>query len=109
ARLGEGEAGEVHRILREMTARLRGHSDSIRQTLITMAEMELIFAKGRFAGEFDCVVPRFGDRLYLKDARHPLLQDVLRRRHRSAVPISLELTKDQRTLLINRPNTGRKT
>ncbi len=108
-RLAEEEGREVHRILREMTDRLRGYSDSIRQTLVTMAELELIFAKGRFAGEFDCVVPRFGDRLYLKDARHPLLQDVLRRRQRSAVPISLELTKDQRTLLISGPNTGGKT
>jgi DNA mismatch repair protein MutS2 len=108
-RLTEEEMREVHRILVEMTGRLRGYSDSIRQTLATMAELELIFAKGRFAAEFDCVVPRFGDRLLLKDARHPLLQDVLRRRHRSAVPISLELTKDRRTLLISGPNTGGKT
>jgi DNA mismatch repair protein MutS2 len=109
ARLSDEEAREVHRILLEMTDRLRGYSDSIRQTLVTMAELELIFAKARFAGEFDCVVPRFGDRLLLKDARHPLLQDVLRRRHRSAVPISLELTRTTRTLLISGPNTGGKT
>jgi DNA mismatch repair protein MutS2 len=108
-RLSEEEAREVHRILLEMTDRLRGYSESIRRTLVTMAELELIFAKGKFAGEFDCVVPQFGDRLYLKAARHPLLEDVFRRRHRSAVPITLELTKDQRTLLISGPNTGGKT
>jgi DNA mismatch repair protein MutS2 len=108
-RLSEEEGREVHRILLEMTDRLRGYSDSIRLTLVTMAELELIFAKARFAAEFDCVVPRFGDRLLLKEARHPLLQDVLRRRHKSAVPISLELTKDRRTLLISGPNTGGKT
>lgn len=108
-RLTEEEAREVHRILLEMTDRLRGYGDSIRQTLLTMADLELIFAKGRFAAEFDCVVPRFGERLLLKDARHPLLQDVLKRRHKSAVPISLELTRDRRTLLISGPNTGGKT
>src|SRR4051794_2256439 len=108
-RLSEEEAREVHRILLEMTAHLRGYSDSIRQTLVTMAELELIFAKAKLAGEFDCVVPRFGDRLLLKEARHPLLHDVLRRRHKSVVPISLELTKDRRTLLISGPNTGGKT
>ena len=108
-RLAEEEAREVHRILREMTERLRGYSDSIRQTLATMAELELIFAKARFAAEFDCVIPRFGERLLLKDARHPLLEDVLRRRHKAAVPISLELNRDQRTLLISGPNTGGKT
>src|SRR5579871_2386823 len=108
-RLSEEELREVHRILLEMTDRLRGYGDSIRQTLVTMAELELIFAKARFAVEFNCVVPRFGSRLFLKDARHPLLEDVLRRRHKSAVPISLELTREQRTLLISGPNTGGKT
>jgi len=108
-RLAEEEAREVHRILREMTERLRGYSDSIRQTLVTMAELELIFAKARFAVEFDCVIPSFGERLLLKDARHPLLEDVLRRRHKKPVPISLELTREQRTLLISGPNTGGKT
>ena len=108
-RLTEEEAREVHRILLEMTDRLRAHGDSIRQTLITIAELELVFGKGRFALDFDCVIPRFGERLALKDARHPLLQDVLRRRHKTSVPISLELTRDRRTLLISGPNTGGKT
>src|SRR5262249_41905637 len=108
-RLTEEESREVHRILLEMTDRLRGYSDSIRQTLVTMAELELIAAKGRFAAEFDCSIPRFGERLLLRDARHPLLEDVLRRRHKSAVPVSLELNQQQRTLLISGPNTGGKT
>ncbi len=108
-RLTEEEEREVRRILLEITDRLRGYSDSIRQALVTMAELELTFAKARFATEFDCVIPRFGERLMLRDARHPLLEDVLRRRHKSAVPIGLELTKDRRTLLISGPNTGGKT
>jgi len=108
-RLFEEEAREVHRILLEMTARLRGHADSIRQTLATMADLELVFAKGRFAQEFDCAIPRFGARLLLRDARHPLLEDVLKRRGKKAVPVSLELTGERRTLLISGPNTGGKT
>jgi len=108
-RLSEEEAREVHRILLEMTDRLRGHADSIRQTLVTMGELELIFAKARFALEFDCSIPRFGERLLLRDARHPLLEDVLRRRHKKAVPIGLELSRERRTLLISGPNTGGKT
>jgi DNA mismatch repair protein MutS2 len=108
-RLAEEEEREVRRILLEITDRLRGYSESIRQTLVTMAELELIFAKARFGTEFDCVIPSFGERLLLRDARHPLLEDVLRRRRKSAVPISLELTKERRTLLISGPNTGGKT
>ena len=108
-RLTEEEMREVHRVLLEMTDRLRAYGDSIRQTLVTMAELELIFGKAKFANDFDCVIPRFGERLYLKEARHPLLADVLRRRRKSPVPISLELTRDRRTLLISGPNTGGKT
>ncbi len=108
-RLTEEEMREVHRILVEITDRLRGYGDSIRQTQITMAELELVFAKGKFAAEFDCTKPRFGDRLLLRDARHPLLEDVLRKRRKEVVPISLELNPDRRTLLISGPNTGGKT
>lgn len=108
-RLAEEEAREVHRILLEMTDRLRGYGDSIRQTLATMAELDLIFAKARFAAEFQCVIPRFGERLWLNEARHPLLEDVRRRRHQKTVPLTLELTRERSTLLISGPNTGGKT
>ena len=112
-RLTEEEMREVHRILRELTERLRGYSDSIRQTLETMGELDLIFAKGRFAMDFDCVKPRFSPenapRLVIKDARHPLLEDVLRRRRLAIVPVSIELDAEHRTLLISGPNTGGKT
>ena len=108
-RLTEDEFREVHRILVEITSRLRGYGDSIRQTLITMAELELIFGKARFATDFGCTIPRFGDRLLLRDARHPLLEDVMRKRRKEVVPIGLELNHDRRTLLISGPNTGGKT
>ena len=112
-RLSEEELREVHRILRELTKRLRGYADSILSTLVTMGKLDLIFAKAKFATEFDCVRPRFSSdnarRLLVKDARHPLLEDVLRRQQKRAVPISLQLDAGCRTLLISGPNTGGKT
>lgn len=108
-RLTEEEAQEVHRILRELTGRLRGYAESIRQTMATLGELEMIFAKARFATDFDCAIPRFGARLLLRDARHPLLEDVLRRQRKAVVPISMELDERCKTLLISGPNTGGKT
>ncbi|MBI1789194.1 MAG: endonuclease MutS2, partial [Acidobacteria bacterium] len=112
-RLAEEEMRECHRILREFTERLRGYSESIRQTLAAMGVLELAFAKARFAVEFDCVIPRFSAppsrRFLLKDARHPLLEDVLRKRRRKPVPATIEMEQDRRTLLISGPNTGGKT
>ncbi len=108
-RLGEEEAREVLRILRELTGRLRLYGDSIRTAASIMAALDLIFAKGKFAIEFDCVIPKFSDRLHLENARHPLLVDVLRKTKRRVVPFSLTLDRDCRTLLISGPNTGGKT
>src|SRR6185436_5573444 len=42
-RLADEEMQEVHRILVEMTSRLRADGESIRRTLATMGELDLIF------------------------------------------------------------------
>ena len=112
-RLTEEEAREVHRILREFTARLRTHAPAIASTTKALARLELIFAKAEFAREFRCVVPRISPddrrRLSLREARHPLLEDILRKQQKAVVPITFDLDDDQRTLLISGPNTGGKT
>jgi len=112
-RLAEEEMREVHRILLEMTAYLRSALPEIQATLTELGELEWLFAKARFALDFDCAIPAFSPpgerRLALQSARHPLLEDVLRRQHRKIVPISLELDDNCRTLLISGPNTGGKT
>lgn len=112
-RLVEEELREVHRILRELTSRLRAHGEDIREAALVLAELDLAFARAHFARDFGCVVPSFspGDqpRLMLESARHPLLEDLLRRQRKRVVPVSLELHAGQRTLLISGPNTGGKT
>jgi DNA mismatch repair protein MutS2 len=112
-RLQEEELREVWRILRELTDRLRIYADPIGAAAGIIAALDLIFAKGKFGVDFDCVIPKFSaleDRtLEVENARHPLLMDVLRRRKRSPVPFTLRLDKDCRTLLISGPNTGGKT
>jgi len=108
-RLQEEEAREVFRILKELTARLRVHAAEIRAATGVMAALDLIFAKARFATDFDCAVPVFGERLRLENARHPLLIDVMRKSKGRVVPFTLTLDQSCRTLLISGPNTGGKT
>jgi len=112
-RLREQESREVHRILEEMTERVRQVAGDIRETDGILGRLELLFAKARFAADFDCVVPSFSPpaapRLALAGARHPLLVDVLRRQRKSVVPLTLTLEGSTRTLLISGPNTGGKT
>jgi DNA mismatch repair protein MutS2 len=112
-RLREEEQREVLRILRELTELLRAHADEIQASVDAIGFLELLFAKAEFAVDFNCVIPRFSSdshrRLVLKGARHPLLEDVLRRQQKQVVPIALELDEEHRTLLISGPNTGGKT
>jgi DNA mismatch repair protein MutS2 len=112
-RLREEEAREVHRILREITSRLRAHYADIQSALATVSVLDLLFAKVSFASDFDCAIPRFSPDhsrcIQLRQGRHPLLQDVLRKQRRSIVPVSLTLDPLQRILLISGPNTGGKT
>ncbi len=112
-RLTEEELREVHRILLEYTQRLRDYAEAIDRTMRILGELEILFAKATFAVEFGCKIPRFSPpgarRLALRDARHPLLEDVLHRQRKAVVPFSLVLEGETRTLLISGPNSGGKT
>jgi DNA mismatch repair protein MutS2 len=112
-RLRDEEQHEVQRILRELTELLRAHSGAIRETVRVLGELDLLFAKANFAVDFGCTIPSFtaawDRRLVLEKARHPLLEDVLRRQRKQVKPLSLTLDEKQRTLLISGPNTGGKT
>ena len=54
-RLLDEEQAEVHRILLEMTARLGEQADALAHAVEVLSELELQFAKARFAEEYDFV------------------------------------------------------
>jgi len=121
--LAEEEAEEIARILAELTDKLRGNLGPLRFAVETIAELDSVFARARFARDFDCTLPQFtnetpladsspGDdepSLELKDARHPVLADTLRSHGRAVVPMTLALGGPKTVLVISGPNTGGKT
>jgi DNA mismatch repair protein MutS2 len=109
--LAEDEAAEIARILRELTERLQAFRGPLESAAATIAELDSVFARARFARDFDAAVPQFSnaDRLHLEDARHPVLEDKLKRENRVIVPMSLSLGGEERVLVISGPNTGGKT
>src|SRR6185312_29975 len=58
-RLLEDEQAEIHRILLEMTGRVGEYADSLAKAVEILGELELQFAKARFAQDYDCVAVRF--------------------------------------------------
>ena len=134
-RLMEEEQAEVRRILLEMTRRISEQSAEIASAQDILAELELQFAKARFADDYECVAPVFASptevapplslpvlerqgadhstqrrsALILRDARHPLLERKLKAQKSAPVPVSVELEGERRELIITGPNTGGKT
>jgi DNA mismatch repair protein MutS2 len=109
--LAEDEAAEIFRILKELTERLRGRMGPVQAAAGTIAELDSVFARGRFARDFDACLPEFSDagELQLEAVRHPVLEDKLRRENRAIVPMTLALGDEERVLVISGPNTGGKT
>ncbi len=109
--LAEDEAAEIFRILKELTERLQRVSGSLQAAAQTIAEFDSIFARGRFAKDFDACIPEFTEatEMRLEGARHPVLEDKLKRENRAVVPMSLTMSGEERLLVISGPNTGGKT
>jgi DNA mismatch repair protein MutS2 len=92
-----------------------------------LGELELQFAKARFAEDYNCVAVKLSQgqegsrgnsrpplsaseaRLSLNNARHPLLERNLKLKGAAVVPVSVELEGSRRQLVITGPNTGGKT
>ncbi len=113
-RLLDEEQAEVHRVLLEMTRQIGENADAILAAADILAELELQFAKARFAEDYNCVAVSFSGtsseaRLLLHRARHPLLERNLKLKNGKIVPITIELEGEHRQLVITGPNTGGKT
>ncbi len=111
-RLFDEELSEIHRILLEMTRQIGQNSEAIHFAVEILSELELQFAKARFAEDYECVPVKFyqGDGAFiLRNARHPLLERNLKARGAHVVPVTVELEGKRRQLVITGPNTGGKT
>jgi DNA mismatch repair protein MutS2 len=112
-RLLDEEQAETHRILLEMARRIGEEAEGILVSADVLSELELQFAKARFAEEYNCVAVQLSaetpGRMILRDARHPLLERNLKLKGVAVVPASVEFEGERRQLVITGPNTGGKT
>ncbi|NLE44994.1 MAG: endonuclease MutS2 [Chloroflexi bacterium] len=116
------EQQEIERILAHLSALIAEKASGILQTVETIAELDLHFAKARYAEELGAVQPEIvpfrrmqttasngdgyrhpGSTVKLMGARHPLLDP------HKVVPIDVVLDEETSMLIITGPNTGGKT
>lgn len=99
------EQEEIDRILAELSSEVATFAPNIMQSYDATVSLCLIFAKSSLAFEMRACKPNLNDegRIYLKNARHPLLDK------KTVVPVTIPLGDEFDTLIITGPNTGGKT
>lgn len=99
------ELEEIARILEELSAEVADFADVIHKSYEAVINLDLIFAKARYAFKIGGSVPKLNNNgeIYLKRARHPLINQ------KKVVPVTVSLGKEYDTLVITGPNTGGKT
>jgi DNA mismatch repair protein MutS2 len=121
--LKANEEREVNRILRRLSAEVGRVARPLNTAVEVMAQLDLITAKARFSRDYRMFCPDVNaeGRLWLRQARHPLLEHLFRTEpappepepgaigNRQVVPIDIRLGYTFNLLVITGPNTGGKT
>ena len=109
------EEREVQRILAELSNLVAEEGEFIQRTVEALAQLDLAFAKARYAEEMNAVEPKLvafkkvagglhpGSTIQLIKARHPLIDPA------KVVPIDVYLDDEYFIVVITGPNTGGKT
>ena len=104
------ERREIVRILTRFTDAIRPDLPDILRSGDFLTTMDFIRAKARYALANDCTMPivERAPQIGLKNARHTLLAQTLRREGKPIVPLELTLTPQKHILVISGPNAGGK-
>ncbi len=98
------EITEVYIILSRLTGIVYDQLDSIKRNMDILAEFDFLIAKGKYSRAMNGIQPQLNDYgyIHIKEGKHPLLEG-------EVVPLTMEIGKKFRTLIITGPNAGGKT
>ncbi|EPY6472846.1 endonuclease MutS2 [Clostridium sporogenes] len=99
------EKAEIERILSVLSSKINANITGVKTDANIVWELDFIFAKAKFASEYNCTCPTINDEgiVDIIEGRHPLIA------RREVVPISVKLGDEFTSLMITGPNTGGKT
>ena len=109
--LGYQEQREVHRILTQLSDRVRINLNELERGANFLPKLDFIKAKAKFAHQFGACIPilKKTPGMELIKAVHPLLWKVNQEQQKAVVPLDLHLShQEHRFLIISGPNAGGK-
>ncbi|GHV57848.1 endonuclease MutS2 [Bacteroidia bacterium] len=104
------EKREIVRILTAFTHQIRPEIPEIFNSYRFLAEIDFIRAKALFALDIDAILPVIENKQQIDWIRaiHPLLYLSHKKQNKPVIPLDIELTGNQRILVISGPNAGGK-
>ncbi|MBF6608602.1 MAG: DNA mismatch repair protein MutS [Flavobacterium sp.] len=105
------EKEEIRRILKQLSNKIRPYLPLLVQYQDYLGDIDVIAAKAKYANKINGIMPTISDerRLYFRDAYHPILYLTNKAKKEKTYPQTLELTQDNRIIVISGPNAGGKT
>ena len=99
------ESAEIERILTDLTKSVSLISGNLEENIVYLTDLDLSYAKAQYSYSIKGIYPKLNSNGFIKiiNGRHPLIDK------NKVVPISIELCKDYKYILISGPNTGGKT
>ncbi|MCT4629647.1 DNA mismatch repair protein MutS [Winogradskyella sp.] len=104
------EKEEVIKILKELTDYIRLFLPLLNDYQAFLTKIDVISAKAKYAKSMNAILPKLTNErnLYLKDAYHPLLYLTNKEKGETTFPQTIELSSDNRIIVISGPNAGGK-
>jgi len=104
------ETREIARILAEFSDFVRPYVPDLIEGARLLGELDFLIAKAQTALDYIAGMPVISEsgEMFLRKARHPLLEKALHKEGKEISPISITLTPAKHILLISGPNAGGK-
>ena len=104
------EQEEVKRIMKQLTEFIRPFTAMLKAYQDFLTDIDVISAKAKYGNDIKGILPEINDTkyLHLKEAYHPLLLVSNRKKKIKTYPQSIELSTENRIIVISGPNAGGK-
>ncbi len=104
------EKEEIVKILKQLTNTIRPYTDLLITYINYLSHLDMVGAKAKYAYDINACLPKIvrEQKIYFKNAYHPILWEENKKQNLPIIPQTLELDKQQRIIVISGPNAGGK-